>query len=114
MPLALHALAMAVRNRSAIQPGRSGASRFLSSLGGSSGGLVGVARVVHLFGADPTGVPLFSPHALRRRRGSLLEKQGHSLAEVGAVIGDTKTITAEHYVFALGDYREVDRERLLR
>lgn len=58
-------------------------------------------------------VPRFSPHALRRRRGSLLEKQGLSLAEVGEVLGDTKVITAEHYVYALGDYREVDRARLL-
>lgn len=60
------------------------------------------------------GVPAFSPHSLRRRRGSLLEKQGRSLAEIGAALGDTKIITAEHYIFALGDYREVDRVRLLR
>jgi len=44
----------------------------------------------------------------------LLEKQGRSLAEIGAALGDTKIITAEHYIFALGDYREVDRVRLLR
>jgi rRNA processing protein Krr1/Pno1 len=58
-------------------------------------------------------VPGFSPHALRRRRGSLHEKHGLSLAEIGEKLGDTKVITAEHYVFALGDYREVDRARLL-
>jgi integrase len=56
-----------------------------------------------------TGVPHFSPHALRRRRGSLLQKQGRSLAEVSETLGDTKVIAAQHYLFALGDYREIDR-----
>jgi integrase len=60
-----------------------------------------------------TGVPHFSPHALRRRRGSLLQKSGLSLAEVGAALGDTKVIIAEHYIFALGDHREVRRRALL-
>jgi integrase len=55
-----------------------------------------------------TGTPHFSPHALRRRRGSLLGKQGYSLAEIAERLGDTKVVTAEHYMFALGDYAEVD------
>jgi integrase len=55
-----------------------------------------------------TGTPHFSPHALRKRRGSLLGKQGYSLAEIAERLGDTKVVTAEHYMFALGDYAEVD------
>ena len=43
--------------------------------------------------ARATGTPHYSPHGLRRRRGSL-----HS-----------KRIAADHYVYALTDYREVDR-----
>jgi integrase len=56
-----------------------------------------------------TGTPGFSPHSLRRRRGSLLQKHGRSLAEVAETLGDTKVVAAEHYVFALGDWREVNR-----
>jgi integrase len=55
-----------------------------------------------------TGTPHFSPHGLRKRRGSLLSKQGYSLAEIAERLGDTKVVTAEHYLFALGDYAEVD------
>lgn len=55
-----------------------------------------------------TGTPHFSPHGLRKRRGSLLSKQGYSLAEVAERLGDTKVVAAEHYLFALGDYTEVD------
>jgi integrase len=55
-----------------------------------------------------TGTPHFSPHGLRKRRGSLLSKQGYSLAEISERLGDTKVVTAEHYLFALGDYTEVD------
>jgi integrase len=60
-----------------------------------------------------TGTPHFSPHSLRRRRGSLLQKAGRSLAEVAEALGDTKVVAAEHYVFALGDYREVIRAEAL-
>lgn len=60
-----------------------------------------------------SGVPHFSPHSLRRRRGSLLQKQGGSLAEVAELLGDTRVVAAEHYVFALGDYREVERAGVL-
>jgi integrase len=49
-----------------------------------------------------TGAPHFSPHGLRKRRGSLLSKQGYSLAEVAERLGDTKVVTAEHYLYALG------------
>jgi integrase len=55
-----------------------------------------------------TGTPHFSPHGLRKRRGSLLSKQGYSLAEISQWLGDTKVVTAEHYLYALGDYAEVD------
>ena len=46
----------------------------------------------------------FTPHGLRKRRGSLLSKQGYSLAEVAERLGDTQVVTAKHYLFALGDY----------
>jgi integrase len=55
-----------------------------------------------------TGTPAFSPHGLRKRRGSLLGKQGHSLAEIAERLGDTKVVAAEHYMYAIGDYAEVD------
>jgi integrase len=55
-----------------------------------------------------SGTPAFSPHGLRKRRGSLLDKQGYSLAEIAERLGDTKVVTAEHYMFAIGDYAEVD------
>lgn len=58
-------------------------------------------------------VPHFSPHGLRKRRGSLLSKQGYSLAEIAERLGDTKVVTAEHYLFALGDYAEVDHQAAL-
>jgi integrase len=56
-----------------------------------------------------TGTPHFSPHGLRRRRGSLHYKRTGSLVEVAELLGDTKRVAAEHYVYALTDYREVDR-----
>jgi integrase len=61
-----------------------------------------------------TGTPHFSPHGLRKRRGSLLSKQGYSLAEISERLGDTKVVTAEHYLYALGDYDEVDYAAVLR
>jgi integrase len=60
-----------------------------------------------------TGTPAFSPHGLRKRRGSLLGKQGYSLAEIAERLGDAKVVTAEHYLFAIGDYAEVDYEAVL-
>jgi integrase len=56
-----------------------------------------------------TGTPHFSPHGLRRRRGSLYYKRTGSLAEVAQLLGDSKRVAADHYVYALTDYREVDR-----
>jgi integrase len=56
-----------------------------------------------------TGTPHFSPHGLRRRRGSLHYKRTSSLADVAELLGDSKRVAAEHYVYALTDYREVDR-----
>ena len=55
-----------------------------------------------------TGTPHFSP-GLRRRRGSLHYKRSGSLAEVAELLGDSKRVAADHYVYALTDYREVDR-----
>jgi integrase len=56
-----------------------------------------------------TGTPHFSPHGLRRRRGSLHYKRTGSLAEVAELLGDSKRVAVDHYVYALTDYREVDR-----
>ena len=44
------------------------------------------------------GVPHFSPHGLRRRRGSLHYKRTSSLAEVAELLGDSKRVASEHYV----------------
>jgi integrase len=54
------------------------------------------------------GTPHFSPHSLRRRRGALHYKRTGSLAEVADLLGDSKRVAAEHYVYALTDYREAD------
>jgi integrase len=59
------------------------------------------------------GVPHFSPHGLRRRRGSLHYKRTGSLAETAELLGDSKRVAADHYVYALTDYREVDRQQSL-
>jgi integrase len=56
-----------------------------------------------------TGTPHFSPHGLRRRRGSLHYKRTGSLAEVAELLGDSKRVAEDHYIYALTDYREVDR-----
>jgi len=56
-----------------------------------------------------TGTPHFSPHGPRRRRGSLHYERTASLAEVATLLGGSKRVAAEHYVYALTDYREVDR-----
>jgi integrase len=60
-----------------------------------------------------TGSPHFSPHGLRRRRGSLHYKRTGSLADVAELLGDSKRVAADHYVYALTDYREVDRSLAL-
>jgi integrase len=59
------------------------------------------------------GVPHFSPHSLRRRRGALHYKRTGSLAEVAELLGDSKRVAAEHYVYALTDYRELDYTELV-
>jgi integrase len=61
-----------------------------------------------------TGTPHFSPHGLRRRRGSLHYKRTGSLADVAELLGDSKRVATEHYVYALTDYREVDRSIALK
>jgi len=61
-----------------------------------------------------TGTPHFSPHGLRRRRGSLHYKRTGSLADVAELLGDSKRVAADHYVYALTDYREVDRSVALQ
>ena len=60
-------------------------------------------------GCKATGTPHFSPHGLRRRRGSLYYKRTGSLAEVAELLGDSKRVAASRYIYALTDYREVDR-----
>ena len=62
-----------------------------------------------VFACKATGTPHFSAHSLRRRRGSLHYKRTGSLAEVAELLGDSKRVAADHYVYALTDYREVDR-----
>jgi integrase len=59
------------------------------------------------------GVPHFSPHGLRRRRGSLHYKRTGSLAEVAELLGDSKRVASEHYVYALTDHREAGRQPAL-
>jgi integrase len=66
-------------------------------------------RTAIMRGCKATGTPHFSPHGLRRRRGSLHYKSTGSLAEVAELLGDSKRVAADHYVYALTDYREVDR-----
>jgi integrase len=56
-----------------------------------------------------TGTPHFAPHGLRRRRGSLYYKRTGSLADVAQLLGDSTRVAREHYIYALTDYREVDR-----
>jgi integrase len=41
-----------------------------------------------------TGTSHFSPHGLRRRRGSLHYKHTGSLAEVAELLGDSKRVAA--------------------
>jgi integrase len=61
-----------------------------------------------------SGVPTFSPHALRHRRISLLHRQGESWAAIGERMGQrSKLVTADTYTHALIDSREVDRAKLL-
>jgi integrase len=60
-----------------------------------------------------TGTPHFSPHGLRRRRGSLHYKRTGSLADVASFLGDSQRVAADHYVYALTDYREADRSLAL-
>lgn len=70
----------------------------------------GALRTAITRACKATGTPHFSPHGLRRRRGSLHYKRCGSLAEVAELLGDSKRVAADHYVYALTDYREVDRQ----
>ena len=51
----------------------------------------------------------FSPHGRCRRRGSLYYKRTGSLAEVAELPGDSKRVAADDYLYALTNFREVDR-----
>jgi integrase len=70
-------------------------------------------RVAITRACKATGTPHFSPHGLRRRRGSLHYKRTGSLADVAELLGDSKRVAADHYMYALTDYREVDRAAAL-
>ena len=60
------------------------------------------------------GVPVFSPHALRHRRISLLHRQGMSWADIGALVGQrSRAVTADIYSHAMVDPREIDRTAIL-
>jgi hypothetical protein len=39
----------------------------------------------------------------------LYYKRAGSLADVAELLGDSKRVASEHYVYALTDYREVDQ-----
>jgi integrase len=54
------------------------------------------------------GVPHFSPHGLRRRRGSLHYERTGSGARVAELLGDSKRVAEDHYVYLLTDFREAD------
>ena len=69
----------------------------------------GALRTAITKACKASGTPHFSPHSLRRRRGSLHYKRTGSLADVAELLGDSKRVAADHYVYALVDYREVDR-----
>jgi integrase len=56
------------------------------------------------------GTSHLSPRGLRRRRGFLHDKRTGSLAQVAELVGDSKRVAADHYVYALTDCREVDRQ----
>jgi len=59
-------------------------------------------------------IPLWSPHDLRHRRISLLDRQGRPWAEVAAFVGQRKlSVTADTYTHVLLDDRELDYRRLL-
>jgi integrase len=59
-------------------------------------------------------VPLFSPHALRHRRISLLHRQGRSWAEIARFVGQRKlSVTADTYTHVLVDGREIDYVELV-
>jgi integrase len=62
----------------------------------------------HHPGLQGNGHPARLTAWLRRRRGSLLYKRTGSMAEVAELLGDSKRVAADHYVYALTDYREVD------
>jgi len=53
--------------------------------------------------------PLSTANGLRRRRGSLHYKRTGSLTDVATLLGDSKRVAADHHVYALTDYREVNR-----
>jgi integrase len=54
-------------------------------------------------------VPVFSPHALRHRRISLLHAQGRPWAEIGRFVGQKKlSLTADTYTHVLSDGAELD------
>ena len=60
------------------------------------------------------GVPLWSPHDLRRRRISLLHHQGRTWAEIGALVGQrSPKVTSDTYTHVLVDGRELDYPALL-
>jgi len=61
-----------------------------------------------------SGIPHFSPHALRHRRISLLHRQGESWADIGERVGQrSKLVTADTYSHAMIDAREIDRKPLI-
>jgi hypothetical protein len=61
------------------------------------------------------GVPLWSPHDLRRRRVSLLHLRGEPWARIGEWVGQRNlAVTANTYTHVLTDEAELEYEGLLR
>jgi len=90
-----------------MKPSTRGAGPFLRDARSSSSGLTDARlRMAITRACRLGGVPHFSPHSLRRRREALHYKPTGSLAEVAELLGDSKRVAADHYVYALTDYRE--------
>ena len=59
------------------------------------------------------GTPHLSPHGLRRRRGFPHYKKTGSLADVAELLGDSKRVAEQHYIYAMVDYGDTDYGKLL-
>ncbi len=70
-------------------------------------------RMAIIRACKAAGVPRFMPHDLRHRRVSLLHREGRTWAEIGRLVGQKISETADRYTHVLVDGREADYEALL-